>query len=218
MEGHRYIVRSVKGKKGVNWYMIIGLTGSIASGKSTVSRLLKEQGYAIVDADEIARLVVEPGTPVIQELVQAFGKEVLKEDGSLNREKLGELIFGNVEERDKLNSIMHPAIRGEMIRQREERIAEGANTVVMDIPLLFESKLQSFVDKIIVVSVKRDVQKQRLMTRNQLTEKEAQNRISSQLPMELKEAGADAVIYNNETVKKTEKQLGQIIINWSLKP
>ena len=198
--------------------MIIGLTGSIASGKSTVSAMLKQQGYPIVDADEIARFVVEPGTPVIEKIVQTFGQEVLREDGSLNREKLGERIFGNVEERDKLNSIIHPAIRGEMIRQREEQIAAGANTVIMDIPLLFESKLQSFVDKVLVVSVMPNVQKQRLIARNQLTEKEAENRISSQLPMALKEAGADAVIYNNGTVEETEEQLLGIIKDWAMKP
>ena len=198
--------------------MIIGLTGSIASGKSTVSAMLKQQGYPVVDADEIARLVVEPGTLVIEKIGQTFGQEVLKEDGSLNREKLGERIFGNVEERDKLNSIIHPAIREEMIRQKEEQVAARANTVIMDIPLLFESKLQSFVDKIFVVSVKPDIQKQRLIARNQLTEKEAQNRISSQLPMELKEAGADAIIYNNGTVEETEEQLHRIIMDWDLKP
>ena len=129
--------------------MIIGLTGSIASGKSTVSAMFKNKGFAIVDADKIARLVVEPGTLVIKQLAETFGEEVIKEDGSLNREKLGEHIFANSEAREQLNSIMHPAIRKEMLKQKDERLAEGAKTVIMDIPLLFESKLQSFVDKII---------------------------------------------------------------------
>lgn len=198
--------------------MIIGLTGSIASGKSTVSKMLKQLGYPIVDADEIARLVVEPGTSVIEKIGITFGQEVLNEDGSLNREILGERIFGNVEEREKLNSIIHPAIREEMMRQREEHLAAGANTIIMDIPLLFESKLQSFVEKIIVVSVTPEVQAQRLIARNQLTEIEASKRISSQLPMKIKEAGADAVINNNGTVEETEKQLQEIIIKWFLKP
>ena len=113
--------------------MIIGLTGSIASGKSTVSAMLKQLGYPIVDADEIARLVVEPGTSVIKKIGETFGEEVLNEDGSLNRETLGERIFGNGEEREKLNSIIHPAIREEMSRQREEHLAAGANTIIMDI-------------------------------------------------------------------------------------
>jgi len=202
----------------VNNEMIIGLTGSIASGKSTVSKMLKQLGYPIVDADEIARLVVEPGTSVIKRIGETFGEEVLNEDGSLNRETLGGRIFGNVEEREKLNSIIHPAIREEMLRQREDHLTAGANTVIMDIPLLFESKLQSFVEKIIVVSVTPEVQAQRLIARNQLTETEASKRISSQLPMEIKEAGADAVINNNGTIEETEKQLQEIIIKWFLKP
>ena len=196
--------------------MIIGLTGSIASGKSTVSSMLKRKGYPIVDADEIARLVVEPGTSVIQKIREEFGQEVLKEDGSLNREKLGERIFGEQKDRDKLNAIIHPAIRAEMLRQKETHLANGANTVVMDIPLLFESKLQSFVDKIIVVSVASETQKKRLISRNELTEKEAENRIKSQLSMDFKEANADAVIDNNGTLEETEKQLRSILIKWDI--
>lgn len=200
----------------MNILMIIGLTGSIASGKSTVSSMLKRKGYPIVDADEIARLVVEPGTSVIQKIREEFGQEVLKEDGSLNREKLGERIFGEQKDRDKLNAIIHPAIRAEMLRQKETHLANGANTVVMDIPLLFESKLQSFVDKIIVVSVASETQKKRLISRNELTEKEAENRIKSQLSMDFKEANADAVIDNNGTLEETEKQLRSILIKWDI--
>ena len=200
----------------MNILMIIGLTGSIASGKSTVSSMLKRKGYPIVDADEIARLVVEPGTSVIQKIREEFGQEVLKEDGSLNREKLGERIFGDQKDRDKLNAIIHPAIRAEMLRQKETHLANGANTVVMDIPLLFESKLQSFVDKIIVVSVASETQKKRLISRNELTEKEAENRIKSQLSMDFKEANADAVIDNNGTLEETEKQLQSILIKWDI--
>ena len=197
-------------------YMIIGLTGSIASGKSTVAEMLREKGFPIVDADEIARLVVEPGTSVIKKISQTFGTEVLNEDGTLNREKLGERIFGDVKERGKLNAIIHPAIRSEMLRQKEMWISNGATTVIMDIPLLFESKLQSLVDKILVVSVTKDIQKQRLMARNQLTEKEAFDRINSQLPMEMKEEGANGVIYNNGTREKAGEQLQAILTNWDI--
>ncbi|WP_216667729.1 dephospho-CoA kinase [Sporosarcina jiandibaonis] len=198
--------------------MIIGLTGSIASGKSTVSKMLKEKGFPIVDADKIARQVVEPGTSVIKEIGEHFGDEVLNEDGSLNREKLGERIFKNEEERKKLNSIIHPAIRNEMIRQKEQWISNGANTVIMDIPLLFESKLQSFVEKIIVVSVTPEIQKERLIARNKLNEQEAADRINSQLPMVEKEAGADAVIDNNGTIEETKMQVESLLDKWDLKP
>jgi dephospho-CoA kinase len=200
----------------VEVYMIIGLTGSIASGKSTVSNMLKEKGYPIVDADKIARQVVEPGTPVIKEIAEHFGDEVLNVDGSLNREKLGERIFKSEEERKKLNSIIHPAIRNEMIRQKEQWISKGAGTVILDIPLLFESKLQSFVEKIIVVSVTPEIQKQRLIARNELNEQEAADRINSQLLMVEKEAGADAVIDNNGTIEETKMQVETLLDKWNL--
>ncbi len=198
--------------------MIIGLTGSIASGKSTVSTMLKRKGFPIVDADEIARLVVEPGSPVLLEIIRIFGHDILQEDGSLNREKLGERIFSSVEERQKLNGIIHPAIRKEMMRQKDEWISGGANSVILDIPLLFESKLQSFVDKIIVVSVTPEIQKARLMTRNVLSEEEAVARIDSQLPMKEKEQSADAILHNNDTVEHTEQQLNGILSDWKAKP
>lgn len=198
--------------------MIIGLTGSIASGKSTVSAMLRKKGFPIVDADEIARLVVKPGSPVLLEISRQFGVDIIKEDGSLNREKLGGRIFGDAEEREKLNGIIHPAIRQEMLRQKEEWLLRGASTVIMDIPLLFESKLQSFVDKIIVVSVTPEVQKTRLIARNVLSQEEAEARIGLQLPMEVKEQCADAVLSNNGTEEETEKQLENVLMEWQVNP
>lgn len=198
--------------------MIIGLTGSIASGKSTVSTMLKRKGFPIVDADEIARQVVELGSPVLQEISRVFGESVLQADGSLNRVKLGEIIFNDEEMRQKLNSIIHPAIRQEMLKQKDEWLAGGANTVIMDIPLLFESKLQSFVDTIIVVSVTPEIQKERLIARNVLSEEEADRRIQSQLPVKEKEKAADAVLFNNGTVEETQKQLDSLLLKWDLQP
>lgn len=195
--------------------MIIGLTGSIATGKSTVSRMLKEKGYPIVDADEISRLVVEPGSPVLTSIAEAFGTDVLLSDGSLNREKLGSLIFNDKDKREKLNGIIHPAVRAEMIRQKEEWLEKGANTIIMDIPLLFESKLHSYVDKIIVVSAAPAIQRERLMARNGYSAEEADARINSQLPIAVKENGADAVIDNNGTLKETENQLNILLREWN---
>ena len=196
--------------------MIIGLTGSIASGKSTVSNMLKEYGFPIVDADVVARQVVEPGSETLKKIAEAFGEEVLTENGELDRKKLGSIIFNDEEKRQLLNSIMHPAIRKEMLRQRDEYLEKGEKTVIMDIPLLFESKLQHFVDKILVVSVSEDVQLERLMKRNQLTEEEAKARIQSQLPLSVKEQGADAVINNNGSIEETRKQLEQILKDWDV--
>lgn len=196
--------------------MIIGLTGSIASGKSTIAQMLSDIGLPIVDADIVARLVVEPGSETLEKIKDAFGPEVLHEDGSMNREKVGAIIFHNPEKRNVLNNIMHPAIRSEMLRQRDEHLANGAKHVVMDIPLLFESKLQHFVEKILVVAVSEELQLQRLMARNTLSEKEAKARIESQLPMNIKIDGADAVIYNNGTIEESEKQLKSILAEWDV--
>lgn len=194
--------------------MIIGLTGSIASGKSTVSNMLKEMGYPIIDADLVARQVVEPGTETLKQIAELFGPEVIHRDGTMNREKVGALIFSDPARRKQLNDIIHPAIRKEMLRQRSAYLAEGYDSIVMDIPLLFESKLQHFVDKILVVSVTEENQLSRLMERNGLSDKDARDRISSQLPMAVKEAGADAVIYNNGTLEETARQLATIMAQW----
>lgn len=195
--------------------MIIGLTGSIASGKSTVSQMLKELGYPIVDADLVARQVVEPGSETLEEIQEAFGEGVILPDGSLDRKKVGDLIFSDPASRKRLNDIIHPAIRSEMLRQRAAYVAEGRKVVIMDIPLLFESRLQHFADKILVVSVTEENQLKRLMERNGLSETEALARISSQLPMSVKEAGADAVIYNNGTIEETKWQLNRILEKWN---
>lgn len=192
--------------------VIIGLTGSIATGKSTVSKMLKQKGYPIVDADEISKFVVEPGSPVLDEIAEVFGADILLPDGSLNREKLGSLIFHDEEKRKILNGIIHPAVRAEMLRQKEEWLEKGANTVVMDIPLLFESKLQSYVDKIVVVAASHPIQKDRLIARNGYSADEADARIRSQLPIEEKIKGADAVIDNDGTIEETEHQLNEILM------
>lgn len=194
--------------------MIIGLTGSIASGKSTVSKMLEDLGYPIIDADLVARKVVEPGSETLNEIEALFGSEVIREDGTMNREKVGALIFSDPVKRKQMNDIIHPAIRAEMLNQRNAFMAEGHQTIVMDIPLLFESKLQHFVDKILVVSVTEDNQLSRLMERNGLNEKDARARIGSQLPMSVKEEGADAVIYNNGTIEETAQQLTRILKQW----
>jgi len=196
--------------------MIIGLTGSIASGKSTISAMFKEKGYPIIDADLVARLVVEPGTSTLSEIERVFGNQVMNKDGTLNREALGQLIFHEPAKRKQLNDLMHPAIRAEMIRQRDELFERGEETLIMDIPLLFESHLQHFVDKILVVSVTEEMQLQRLMQRNSLSEEEAMARIRSQLPISEKEKGADAVIYNNGSIEQSKVQLERILVEWDV--
>ncbi|MBQ0138978.1 MAG: dephospho-CoA kinase [Kurthia sp.] len=196
--------------------MIIGLTGSIASGKSTVAKMLEQYEFPIVDADLVARVVVEPGKPALQQIKNKFGEDIVLEDGNLNRPKLGNIIFNDPKKRLDLNAIMHPAIRKEMLEQRDKCLRDGHPVVIMDIPLLFESKLQHFVEKILVVSVTEENQLRRLMERNELSEADARARISSQLPISVKEEGADAVIYNNESLEETQQQLEAILRNWKV--
>lgn len=198
--------------------MIIGLTGSIASGKSAISAMFKEKGFSIIDADIVARLVVEPGAATLQEIKHVFGQEIMNIDGTLDRDALGQIIFHNPAKRKQLNDLMHPAIRLEMLKQRDELKNQGVETIIMDIPLLFESHLQQFVEKILVVSVSEEIQLERLIKRNSLSKEEAEIRIKSQLPVSEKEKGADAVIYNNGTLKESEIQLERILKEWNVVP
>ncbi len=196
--------------------MIIGLTGSIASGKSTVAKMFADLNIPIVDADKVARVVVEPGRETLQQIAAQFGDDVILEDGHMDRKKVGDMIFHDPTKRKQLNEIIHPAIRKEMLQQRDEYLSDGHPHVVMDIPLLFESGLQSYVENILVVSVSEENQLKRLMARNDLTEQEARARISSQLPISVKEKGADAVIYNNDSVASTKEQLHYILKKWGV--
>ncbi|CAG9619595.1 dephospho-CoA kinase [Sutcliffiella rhizosphaerae] len=195
---------------------IIGLTGGIASGKSTVANMFRDKNIPVVDADIVAREVVEIGTNTYKQLVETFGNEILNSDRSLNRPKLGSIIFQDEEKRKQLNNIMHPAIRSKMKEQTKQYIEKGHETVVMDIPLLFESKLTHLVDKIVLVFVNEKTQLKRLMNRNELSEKEAVDRISSQMPLKDKVALSHAIIDNNDTLSYTKQQLEEILQEWHI--
>ncbi|KSU63953.1 dephospho-CoA kinase [[Bacillus] enclensis] len=198
---------------------ILGLTGGIASGKSTVSEMLSKKGYTVIDADLAARKVVEVGQPAYLAIVEEFGRSILhKEDDTINRAKLGDIVFHNEEMRKKLNGIVHPAVRGLMLSEKDQAIESGKITIIMDIPLLYESDLTWMVDRTIVVYVDEETQLSRLMKRNQFTEQEAASRIASQFPLEDKIGLADAVINNNGTIEQTEEQLEKIINEWDLRP
>jgi dephospho-CoA kinase len=191
--------------------LIVGLTGGIASGKSTVANLIKDLGITVIDADIEARLAVEPGEKAYQQIVEHFGGGILLEDGSINRPKLGDIIFNHQEERMVLNGIVHPAVRERMNEKKVAAKERGENMVVMDIPLLFESKLTDLVEKIILVYVDEDVQLERLMKRNHYTEAEAMARIGSQMPLIEKKKRSDFIIDNNGSLEQTQKQLNAIL-------
>ena len=194
--------------------VVIGLTGGIASGKSTVSNMIKNMGITVVDADQISRDVVEVGKPAYNQIVQVFGVEILQQDHTLNREKLGALIFSDQTKREQLNKIVHPAVRKEMLDQVEKEKKQRSNAVVLDIPLLFESKLTYMVDKTLLVYVDEQTQLERLMKRNSYTQEEAILRIQSQLPLKDKRVLADEIIDNNGSVEHTEAQLKAVLKKW----
>ncbi|MFJ7850469.1 dephospho-CoA kinase [Peribacillus sp. NPDC097206] len=195
---------------------IIGITGGIASGKSSVSQYLRELGFVIVDADVASRAVVEPGEEAYLQVVKAFGVDLLLSDGRIDRAKLGSIIFHNQEKRLLLNRIVHPAVRNWMRQETEKVLAAGAETVFMDIPLLFESKLTFMVERTLLVYVDESVQLERLMNRNALTETDALARIHSQMPLKDKKELADAIVDNNGDIEETKKQVVEILKKWEI--
>lgn len=197
--------------------LIIGLTGSIGTGKSTIANKFRDLDIPVVDADLIAREVVEPGKDAYQDIVATFGKEILQNDKTLDRKALGNIVFNNEAKRKQLNAIIHPAIRKEMVRQRDEWVRNGKECVVLDIPLLYESGLTHFVDKVIVVYVDPETQLQRIMDRDQSTEEEAKSRINSQIAVSEKAKKADAVIDNNRSKEESYRQLKAILEDWGIR-
>src|SRR5690625_124106 len=196
--------------------LIIGLTGGIASGKSTISEMFSSLHIPVIDADVISREVVEPGRSANSEIRRVFDKKVFKKDQTLNRKKLGAIIFADEEKRKKLNEIVHPAVRKEMLQQKDHYVGKGEKCVVLDIPLLFEGKLTNIVDKTIVVAVAGEVQLNRLIKRDELSRAEAKQRIESQMPIHEKTKLADAVIDKNGTIIESQKQLKDILKEWQI--
>lgn len=186
---------------------ILGLTGGIATGKSTVSRYFSDKGYAVVDADVVARRVVEPGTEGLANIVAHFGTEIIQKDGTLNREKLGAMIFSDAEKRETLNNLLSAQIRRMIMADTETLVNANQPLIVLDIPLLYEAGYETHCDAVMVVYTTEAVQLERLMARNNLTEEEALNRIASQEPIETKKDRADIVIDNNGPLNHTYEQV-----------
>jgi dephospho-CoA kinase len=193
----------------------VGLTGGIACGKSTVSRMFEERGAHIVDADRIAREVVLPGQPALREVVEAFGVEVLTSEGTLDRKRLGSIVFGNEAARRTLESVLHPRIREEIAGQMAYwKEKEPGGLTIVDIPLMFESGLDKRYDfeDILVVYVPRTMQLERIMTRDGLSAEEANRRIDAQMPIDEKRALADVVIDNSGSLADTERQVESYLL------
>jgi dephospho-CoA kinase len=186
----------------------IGLTGGIATGKSTVSTMLLDRGAIIIDADMIAREVMQPGHVVLQKVVDAFGQEILLENGELDRKKLGSLVFGNPTLRARLNDITHPAIRSEIKdRQTLYLVKYPHQLIVSDIPLLYELQMEEMFDAVMVVYVPKQIQIQRLMDRDGLLQNEAEKRLAAQMDIEIKKERADILIDNSLALAHLESQI-----------
>lgn len=186
---------------------LIGLTGGIATGKSTVSAMFKKAGAIIIDADRIARAVVKKGLPAYREIVAQFGTEVLLPDGEINRNMLGDIIFNDPHKKQLLNRIVHPHVNEEVNRQIKQTQKTHPNAVVvLDVPLLIEAGMHNNLSEIIVVYAPQDIQIQRLMQRDRISEADALARVQSQMPIEEKKQQATLVIDNSGTIENTRRQ------------
>jgi dephospho-CoA kinase len=187
--------------------LLVGLTGNIASGKSTVAQMLSERGATVIDADVLARRAVEPGTPGYRRIVERWGDAVLAPDGHLDRAALRGVVFSNPEELEHLNAIVHPEVERMRERLVREALERGDRIVVCDIPLLFERHLSENFDRIILVDAPRPLRLERLVKDRGLREPEAMDMITAQMPAELKRARADIVIDNDGTLAKLEQDV-----------
>ncbi len=191
--------------------LIIGLTGGVASGKSLVSEVWRKEGAYIIDADQIARDLVKPYSDSWKDIVDVFGIEVVQEDGNINRRRLASIIFSNPEKREHLNKILHPRIKEEINKRINEiRDKNPKAIVVIDAPLLIESKDYRQVDKVVVVTSSEDNQIERIKLRNGLRKEEAKMIIDSQMPLSEKLKFADFVIENDGSIEDVRKRAIEI--------
>jgi dephospho-CoA kinase len=186
---------------------VIGLTGGIASGKSTVARMLAELGAAVIDADQVARDVVRPGQPALDAIVAAFGAEALTPAGELDRKGLAARVFADPEARRRLERITHPRIAEETARRVAELGARGVEVVVYEASLLVEGGMHTGLDGLIVVAASAEVQRRRMQERDDLTPEEAQRRLAAQAPLRDKVAVADYVIDGSAALETTRAQV-----------
>lgn len=191
--------------------MALGLTGGIATGKTTAANILKELGAIIIDADKIAHKIMEPEGPAYSDVVQFFGNNILDEDGSINRKKLGEIVFNNSELRQKLEKITHPII----LREIKDRLKENSdNNLVLVAPLLFEVGIDDLVEKVWVIYCRRETQIKRLENRDDITREAAKLRINAQMSLEKKIEQADFTIENEGSIEELESKLKDAWEKW----
>lgn len=187
---------------------VLGLTGGIASGKSTVSEYFKTFEIPIIDADKVAHEVMRAGQPVVRDIAETFGAEIILPNGEIDRKKLGQIVFKDSDKRKQLDNLVRAEIRDEIERRIKVFMNEKKPLIILDIPLLFEASYEKMVDEVMVVYVDTATQKERLMKRNtDLSNEDAVNRIQSQMPLKDKAQKADVVIDNEGTIDATRKQV-----------
>ena len=188
----------------------VGLTGGIATGKSTVAGMLREFGAKIINADDLARVVVQPGKEAWKEIVAAFGNDILRSDRTIDREKLRKIIFQDDKARARLDAITHPRIRALAVARAQELAAKGAEVVVYEAPLLFENEAHTWLSPVVVVTSDDSTQRRRLKGRDRLSETEIDQHIQAQMPLAEKRALADFVIENNGDLDDLKRQVRDV--------
>ena len=198
-----------------NNYKTIGITGGIATGKSTVTNIIKKTGYIVIDADKIARDVVEKNKPAYMELVDFFGEDILAKDRNIDRKKLGSIIFGDESLRKKLNEIVHPYVF-QSIREEISKYGEMEKLIFLDIPLLIEEldnfkKHKIYFDEIWLVYIDKKTELNRLMKRDSIDENKALDKINSQISIEMKKEYVNRILDNRGNIKDLEEQIDKIL-------
>lgn len=191
--------------------LVVGLTGGIASGKSTVSRMFVEAGIPVICADELARRAVKVGSSGLAEIRCVFGDEVFDSQGELDRAAMARVVFHHADRRQLLESIIHPRVAEEKDRRLQELERQGHSVAIVDVPLLFETGWDRSVDMVIVVTVSRETQLERLRARDGMSQEEAQSRLAAQMPIDEKAERADRVVENSGSVEHTREQVEALV-------
>jgi dephospho-CoA kinase len=206
------INKTLKEIQGKSPILLVGLTGGVASGKSTVAHMLEEMGSYVIDFDILARRVVEPGRPAWKKIVDYFGKGIIKNNGEIDRKRLSEIIFGNSEKRKKLEDFTYPFIAMEFIRQVDEIASNDPDAIINAIvPLLVETGMQALFHIIVVVYISREKQIKRLMERDGISKEHAINILNSQMDIDEKIRWAYYVINNENSIEETKKQVPELL-------
>jgi dephospho-CoA kinase len=190
---------------------LIGLTGGIASGKSTVAAILRRLGAAIINADDLSREVVQPGQEAWQKIIDSFGEQILQEDQTLDRKQLRKIVFDNREARQKLEAIIHPRVRSLAEQRVRELAAAGSSIIVYEVPLLFENQIHLWLRPVILVACDMATQKNRLQKRDHLTDTEARQHLEAQMSLADKRKLADYVVDNNGSLEELEQQVRAVL-------